>query len=54
MTDMSQIALRNVTHAYKTDDGPLPVLRDLNIDIPEGEFCAVVGPSGCGKSTLTR
>lgn len=54
MTDMPQIALRNVTHAYKTDDGPLPVLRDLNIDIPEGEFCAVVGPSGCGKSTLTR
>ena len=43
MTDMPQIALRNVTHAYKTDDGPLPVLRDLNIDIPEGEFCAVVG-----------
>jgi NitT/TauT family transport system ATP-binding protein len=54
MTDAIQIALRGVTHAYKTDSGPLPVLRDLNIEIPEGEFCAVVGPSGCGKSTLTR
>ncbi|MBM2577370.1 ABC transporter ATP-binding protein [Jannaschia sp. Os4] len=52
---MSQpIALRNVTHAYRTDAGPLPVLDDLSIEMPEGSFTAVVGPSGCGKSTLTR
>lgn len=49
-----QIAIRGVTHAYKTPNGPLPVLDDLNISVAEGEFCAVVGPSGCGKSTLTR
>lgn len=49
-----QIAIRGVTHAYKTLNGPLPVLDDLNISVAEGEFCAVVGPSGCGKSTLTR
>ena len=30
------------------------MLNNLNLAIPEGEFCAVVGPSGCGKSTLTR
>ena len=48
------IDLRNVTHAYKTAAGPLPVLDDLNIAMPEGTFTAVVGPSGCGKSTLTR
>lgn len=48
------IEIKGVTHAYKTASGPLPVLRDLNIAIPEGAFCAVVGPSGCGKSTLTR
>ncbi|AJE48926.1 ABC transporter ATP-binding protein [Celeribacter indicus] len=48
------IDIRGVTHAYKTDKGPLPVLDDLNISVPEGDFCAVVGPSGCGKSTLTR
>lgn len=32
----------------------MPVLDDLSISVPKGEFCAVVGPSGCGKSTLTR
>lgn len=48
------IEIKGVTHAYKTKSGPLPVLNDLNISIPEGKFCAVVGPSGCGKSTLTR
>jgi len=58
MTDAIQIALRGVTHAYKTDSGPLPVLRDLNIEIPEGEFCAKNGGhlmhGGCfGKTHST-
>jgi NitT/TauT family transport system ATP-binding protein len=48
------VEIKGVTHAYRTKAGPLPVLNDLTISIPEGEFCAVVGPSGCGKSTLTR
>lgn len=48
------IELKGVTHAYKTKAGPLPVLDDLSLAIPENSFCAVVGPSGCGKSTLTR
>ncbi len=52
MTDLIQI--KGVTHAYKTPNGPLPVLDNLNLSVPEGEFAAVVGPSGCGKSTLTR
>ncbi|MFA7432476.1 MAG: ABC transporter ATP-binding protein [Gemmobacter sp.] len=52
MSDLVEI--RGVTHAYHTAAGPLPVLDDLALSIPEGAFCAVVGPSGCGKSTLTR
>ncbi len=48
------IEISGVTHAYRTDTGPLPVLRDLDIAVPEAAFCAVVGPSGCGKSTLTK
>ena len=48
------IDIKSVTHAYQTPSGPLPVLKDLNVAVPEGTFAAVVGPSGCGKSTLTR
>jgi NitT/TauT family transport system ATP-binding protein len=54
MFDAPQIELRGVTHAYKTDTGPLPVLNDLTIQCAKNTFTAVVGPSGCGKSTLTR
>jgi NitT/TauT family transport system ATP-binding protein len=48
------IEIKGVTHTYRTASGPLQVLDNLNLSIPEGEFAAVVGPSGCGKSTLTR
>ena len=48
------IEIKGVTHAYRTETGPLPVLDNLDIAVPEGQFAAVVGPSGCGKSTLTR
>ncbi len=50
----SLIEIKNVTHAYSTAEGPLPVLAGLDVSVDEGGFCAVVGPSGCGKSTLTR
>ncbi len=50
----ASVEIENVTHAYRTGDGLLPVLKDLSLTIPAGEFTAVVGPSGCGKSTLTR
>ena len=48
------IEITGVSHSYRTKQGLFPVLDDLDISIPRGEFCAVVGPSGCGKSTLTR
>ena len=32
--------------------GSVKVLRDLNIEIPSGEFLVLLGASGCGKSTL--
>lgn len=60
MTSVSQditaprIELQSVTHAYRTDAGPLPVLDDLSFACGDRSFTAVVGPSGCGKSTLTR
>ena len=32
--------------------GPIDVLKEVNLDLPKGEFLVLVGPSGCGKSTL--
>jgi multiple sugar transport system ATP-binding protein len=48
---MTAISLRNISKAYGEH---LPVLRDVNLDIGEHEFCVFLGPSGCGKSTLLR
>lgn len=42
------ISVQNVNHSY----GSVEVLRDVNLDIHNGEFLAIVGPSGCGKTTL--
>ena len=38
--------------AFKGEIGRTEALRDINLEIKEGEFVTIVGPSGCGKSTL--
>jgi multiple sugar transport system ATP-binding protein len=48
---MATIDIRGVTKAYGAH---LPVLRDIDLSIEDGEFIVLVGPSGCGKSTLLR
>jgi energy-coupling factor transporter ATP-binding protein EcfA2 len=47
---MAIISLQNVTYKYPLTD--VPVLKNINLQIDEGEFVAVVGPNGAGKSTL--
>jgi len=42
----------NISKSYPTGDGPLSVLRDINLSLDNGELVSVMGPSGCGKSTL--
>jgi NitT/TauT family transport system ATP-binding protein len=49
---MSGIRVRNLNKRYKSRDGDVPALLDINLEINEGEFVAIIGPSGCGKSTL--
>ncbi|GAB3486628.1 ABC transporter ATP-binding protein [Marinomonas epiphytica] len=43
-----------LTHVKKVYANNVEVLRDINLDIKQGEFIVFVGPSGCGKSTLLR
>ena len=45
-----RLSLDGVSHAY----GPTEVLRDISLDVPDGEIVCLIGPSGCGKSTLLR
>ena len=41
-------------HSIRKSFGTVEVLRDISLDVAQGEFVVFVGPSGCGKSTLLR
>ena len=50
---MADVVLKNVLKNYRL--GVLKdTLRNINMEIADGEFIVFVGPSGCGKSTLLR
>jgi NitT/TauT family transport system ATP-binding protein len=39
---------------FRTNDGPVQALTDVNLTIGKGEFVSFIGPSGCGKTTFLR
>ena len=46
------VAIAHLSKSYRRGDQIVPVLRDITLSIPEGDFIALMGPSGSGKSTL--
>ena len=48
------VEVRNASVIYPAVDSPVHALSDIDLEIQEGEFVALIGPSGCGKTTLMR
>jgi NitT/TauT family transport system ATP-binding protein len=48
------IRLRGVGKSYDTKDGAVQACADVDLDVGQSEFVAIVGPSGCGKTTILK
>ena len=48
------VTLKDINLRYSGEKGEVVALKDINLDIVQGEFICLLGPSGCGKSTLLK
>lgn len=48
------IQLKHITKTFKTKDGDVHAVKDVSLDVKEGEIFGIIGFSGAGKSTLVR
>jgi NitT/TauT family transport system ATP-binding protein len=49
-----KLSIRGLSKSFRKGDSTIEALRNLTVDIREGEFVAIVGASGCGKTTMLR
>jgi len=49
---VAAVSVQNVVKIYQRDSQQITVLDRLNLEVPQGEFLALMGPSGSGKTTL--
>ncbi len=54
MDDTSVIDINDLSLTFKTGDGDVHALSNIDLDVKPGEFVSLIGPSGCGKTTLLR
>ncbi|WP_374000357.1 ABC transporter ATP-binding protein [Bdellovibrio bacteriovorus] len=52
MADQEQIQIKHVSKVFKGSEQDVVALKDIDFNIPAGQFVCLLGPSGCGKSTL--
>src|SRR3954467_13818894 len=48
----THIVISSVNKVFKTAERDVVALKDIELEIPQGQFVCLLGPSGCGKSTL--
>lgn len=54
-TDRKQeLKIKNLNKVFEIGSQTLKVLKDINLEVEDGEFISIVGSSGCGKSTLLK
>ncbi|SCG82424.1 sulfonate/nitrate/taurine transport system ATP-binding protein [Proteiniborus sp. DW1] len=52
MKELKAVEIKNISMNYHTLDGETVAIKDISLDVYNGEIIGIVGPSGCGKSTL--
>lgn len=54
MVQKPAISAKSLNLIFQTNDGPVHALKDVNLEIAQGDFVSFIGPSGCGKTAFLR